>query len=87
MITNIFLNKGTIMKTDIKLLALAFLILTVSIDAKSTPIKANLVINPYVKYDKKDNLTPVDLIKPASMSSDDDIDYRELFSLLLRLSF
>jgi len=74
------------MKTDIKLLALAFLILTVSVDAKSTPMEANIVINPYVKYDKKDKLTPVDLIKPASFS-DDDIDYRELFSLLIRLSF
>ncbi len=74
------------MKTDIKLLALAFLFLTLSADAKSTPMKANIDVNPYIKCDKKVKLTPVNLIKPVSMSSDDDIDYRELFSLLIRLS-
>ncbi len=74
------------MKTDIKLLALTFLFLTLSANAKNTLLKAKIIINPYIKYDKKVKLTPVDLIKPASISSEDNIDYREFFSLLIRLS-
>jgi hypothetical protein len=76
------------MKTDIKLLILAILILilTLSADAKNTPLELNIVVNPYMKYDKKVKLTPADLIKPVSLSADDNIDYRKLFSLLLRLN-
>ena len=74
------------MKTDIKLLTLAILILTLSADAKNTPLELNIVVNPYMKCDKKVKLTPADLIKPVSLSADDNIDYRELFSLLLRLN-
>jgi len=73
------------MKTDIKILTLAFF-LTLSADAKSTPLESNIVVNPYMTFDEKVKLTPVDLIKPVSLSDDDSIDYRELFSLLLRLS-
>jgi hypothetical protein len=74
------------MKTDIKLIALTFLCLTALADAKSTPLKSKIDVNPYIKYDKKVKVEPVDLIKPASISYNDDIDYRELFSLLIRLS-
>jgi hypothetical protein len=68
------------MKTDVKLLGVGFLILTISAGAKGTPLKSNIVINPYIN--KKIKLKPIDLIKPVSLPSDDNIDYREfIFSI------
>jgi hypothetical protein len=73
------------MKTDNKLLALSFLLLTTIVDAKSTPLEPNIDLNSYTKHNGSIKLSPVNLVRPASLSSD-DIDYRELFSMLIRIS-
>ncbi len=74
------------MKRDIKLLALAFLILTIELEAKSTPIKSNIVVNPYIKNGENIKIKDVNLLKPASTPIDDNIDYRKVFSLLFKLT-
>jgi len=76
------------MKTDIKkLLTLTFLFFTTLLNAKTTPISSDIVANPYINTKgKKDiKLKPINLIKPASLSSD-EIDYRKLFLLFTRLT-
>ncbi len=74
------------MKRDIKLLALAFLILTIELEAKSTPIKSNIVVNPYIKNGENIKIKDINLLKPASTPIDDNIDYRKVFSLLFKLT-
>ena len=74
------------MKRDIKLLALAFLILTIELEAKNSPIKSNIVVNPYIKNGENIKTKNKNLLKPASTPIDDNIDYRKVFSLLFKFT-
>ncbi len=74
------------MKRDIKLLALAFLILTIELEAKNTPIKSNIIVNPYIKNRENIKIKNINLLKPASIPIDDNIDYRKVFSILFKLT-
>ena len=74
------------MKTNIKLISIIFFILTSNGSSKTAPLESKIIPPKDDKFDKNIQLTPVNLIKPASFSVDDNIDFRVLFSLLILLN-
>ena len=73
------------MKTNIELLLITFLVFSATGYSKGTPLKS---IDSSIKKDflkvppKVQKLKSIDLIKPASIPLDGNIDFREFFSLL-----
>ena len=72
------------MKRDIKIFAVTFLILTIEIEAKNSPIKRNIIANPYIKNGENIKIENINLLKPASTPRNDNIDYRKFFSILFK---